>query len=215
MIFLAISGSEGARVRLNEARHIPVRLRYFSPEDNQRESRSMISGIKLGRILRYTTEARSQGALLTLPDLSVLLGVNVSTIRHQIAKHPNVVAPTRGRIKDIGRGVTHKAQIVELYLQMHTETEIVDRTGHTYKSVEAYLKEFARVVTLADQGMNTVMIRRVTGRSMSLVQVYLELYRRYDQPEYYFRLAQLRNVFALEGSKKGLLSPSPTGGAEK
>lgn len=127
-----------------------------------------------------------------------------------------MVVPTWGRVKDIGRGVPHKAEIVELYLQMHTETEIVERTGHTYESVEAYLREFARVVTLADQGMNYVMIRRVTGRSLALVKAYLELYRRYDQPDYYFRLAQLRNVFAKEehlAPKKGRLSPSLTGGA--
>jgi len=120
--------------------------------------------------------------------------------------HPEVVVPTRGRVKDIGRGVSHKVQIVELYLQMHTETEIVDRTGHSYESVEAYLKEFARVVTLADQGMNPVMIRRVTGRSMTLVEAYLDLYRRYDEPDYHFRLAQIRQVFARDRSddpKKG------------
>jgi hypothetical protein len=64
--------------------------------------------------------------------------------------------------------------------------------------------------------MNAVMIRRVTGRSMALVKAYLELYRRYDQPDYHFRLAQLSNVFAREellGQKKGRLSPSLTGGA--
>jgi hypothetical protein len=38
------------------------------------------------------------------------------------------VVPTRGRMRDIGRGVTHKTWIVELYLQMHSETEIVERT---------------------------------------------------------------------------------------
>ena len=27
-----------------------------------------------------------------------------------------VVVPTRGRVKDIGRGVTHRTRIVELYL---------------------------------------------------------------------------------------------------
>lgn len=128
---------------------------------------------------------------MTLPDLAVPMGIHVDAIRRQLSAHLEVVVPIRGRMKDIGRGVTHKTKIVELYLEMHTETEIVEHTGHTYESVEAYLKEFARVVTLANQGLNPMMTQGVTGRSMALVQAYLDLYRRYDQPGYYFRLAQL------------------------
>lgn len=222
MIFLAISADEGARARLVEARHIPVRLRYFTEDDALEgpygDCPSKVSGLKFNRLVRYATEARAQGALLTLPDLAVLMGIHVDAIRRQLAAHPEVVVPTRGRLKDIGRGVTHKAEIVEMYLQMHTETEIVERTGHSYESVEAYLREFARVVTLADQGMNPVMIRRVTGRSMALVKAYLELYRRYDKPDYHFRLAQLRNVFTrgeILGQKKGRHFPYLIGGAER
>jgi sulfite reductase beta subunit-like hemoprotein len=70
--------------------------------------------------------------------------------------------------------------------------------GHSYESVEEYLREFARVLTLADRGMNAVMIRRVTGRSMALVQAYMDLYRKYDEPDYHFRLAQIRQVFVRE-----------------
>jgi len=200
LVFFAIDADEGARAKLTEARHIAVKLNYFTEEDAERgpysESPKRVAELKFGRIVRYATESRAQGALLSLPDLAVLMGIHVDAIRRQLAAHPGMVVPTRGRVKDIGRGVTHRAQIVELYLQMHTESEIVDRTGHAYESVEAYLREFARVVTLADRGMNAVMIRRVTGRSMALVEAYLALYRRYDLPEYHFRLAQMRRVFA-------------------
>jgi hypothetical protein len=214
MVFLAISAAEGAQSRLAEARHIPVRLQYLVPEDVP-NSVHRVSDLKFGRLVRYAAEARAQGALLTLPDLAVLLGIHVDAIRHQIDSHPEVVVPTRGRMRDIGRGISHKARIVELYLQMHTETEIVDRTGHAYESVEAYLREFARVVTLADRGMNAVMIRRITGRSLALVEAYLDLYRRYDRPDYHFRLAQIRNVFARDeilAQKRGPVFRSRTGG---
>jgi hypothetical protein len=221
LVFFAIGCEEGARARLSQARHVPVRLHYFTPEDAQcgPDSRrpTRVAELKFGRILRYATEARAQGALLTLPDLAVLLGIHVDAIRRKLALHRDVVVPTRGRIKDIGRGLSHRTQIVELYLQMHTETEIVDRTGHSYESVESYLREFARVVGLADRGMIAVMIRRVTGRSMALVEAYLELYRRYGRPEYHFRLAHLRQAFAREetlGLKKRL-SPFHTGGAAR
>jgi hypothetical protein len=210
MVFFAIHADEGPRAKLAEARHVPVRLTYFSREDllrgPQSGSPTRVAELKFARILRYATDTRAQGALLSLPDLGVLMGIHVDAIRRQLSSHSAVVIPTRGRIKDIGRGVSHKSRIVELYLQMHTETEIVERTGHCYESVEADLREFARVVSLADRGMNAVMIRRVTGRSMALVEAYLELYRRYERPEYHFRLAQLRRVFARDdeaGEKKG------------
>jgi hypothetical protein len=201
-VFFAISSDEGAAARLDEARLVPVELTYFDDSDRERgpdgDSPTRVSDLKFGRILRYATQARAQGALLTLPDLAVLNGIHVCAIRRQVNAHPEVVVPTRGRVKDIGRSVSHKVKIVELYLQMYTETEIVDKSGHSYESVEEYLREFARVLTLADRGMNAVMIRRVTGRSMALVQAYMDLYRKYDEPDYHFRLAQIRQVFVRE-----------------
>lgn len=222
VVFFAISADEGARAKLREAKHLPVRLAFFTEEDLSAGPRSdtptKVHDLKFGRILRYATQARAQGALLTLPDLALLLGMHVSAIRHKLKAHPEIVVPTRGSINDIGRGVTHKAQIVELYLQMHTETEIVDRTGHSYEAVENYLRDFARIVALCDQGLNKVLIRRAIGRSLGLVEAYLALYERYDQPDHHFRLAQLRHAFVrpdLLAEKKGLPSPSHTRGAAR
>jgi len=219
MVFFALAAEEGPRSTVAEGRHVPVEISFYTPADAScgpyGASPTRVAEMKFGRILRYATEARSQGALLSVPDLAVLMGIHGDAVRRQIARHPQIVVPTRGRIKDIGRGVSHKVQIIELYLQMHTETEIVDRTGHSYESVEAYLREFARILTLAEQGMNQVMIRRITGRSMGLVESYLELCRRYQRPEYYFRLAHLRRAFTrpdrVDG-KKGAFR-FPTGGA--
>jgi hypothetical protein len=210
VVVFAIDGGEGARARLAEAKLVPVRLAFFTHQDAllgpKSGARTRVSEMKFARIERYAKQARAQGALLTLPDLAVLLGMHVDAVRHHIAEHPDVVVPTRGRMRDIGRGMTHKTWIVELYLQMHSETEIVERTQHAYESVEAYLREFVRVMTLADRGMNAVMIRRVTQRSLSLVNAYLELYDRYDRPEHHFRLSQLRQAFTLDDvlhDKKG------------
>jgi hypothetical protein len=218
MLFFAVSAAEGPRAELAEAEHVAVRLKFFTAADGEVGLTTQVSKLKFDRILRYATEARAQGALLTLPDIAVIMGIHADTVQRHLAARPDVVVPTRGRVKDIGPGITHKAEIVELYLSMHTETEIVERTGHSYESVEAYLREFARIVILSDKGMNTVMIRRVTGRSMSLVEAYLELYKRYNKPDYYFRLGQLKNVFArdeLLTEKGGPSTLSPIGGADR
>jgi hypothetical protein len=199
-VFLAISSEEGPRTRLSEGKVIAVCLEYFHSDDIKvgpcGSHKNRVSDLKFSRIVRYATQARKQGALLSLADLAMLMGIGVDSIRRLLRLNKQIVVPTRGLIKDIGRGVSHKSQIVELYLQLYTETEIMERTGHSYESIEAYLKEFARVVALASQGLNAVMIRRVTGRSMALVNCYLEIYRKYDNdPDYVFRMEQLKKVF--------------------
>lgn len=232
-VFLAISSEEGPRTRLSEGKVIAVCLEYFHSDDVEVGPcgchKNRVSDLKFSRILRYATQARKQGALLSLADLAMLMGIGVDSIRRLLRLNKQTVVPTRGLIKDIGRGVSHKGQIVELYMQLYTETEIMERTGHSYESIEAYLKEFARVVALASQGLNAVMIRRVTGRSMALVNYYLEIYRKYDNdPDYVFRMEQLKKVFlrpekpgeiegevnsdsAISGKKKRPSSRIPTG----
>jgi hypothetical protein len=199
-VFLAISCEEGPRTRLSEGKVIAVCLEYFHSDDVKKgpcgSHKNRVRDLKFSRIVRYATQARKQGALLSLADLAMLMGMGVDSIRRLLRLNKEIVVPTRGLIKDIGRGVSHKGQIVELYLQLYTETEIMERTGHSYESIEAYLKEFARVVALASQGLNAVMIRRVTGRSMALVNCYLEIYRKYDNDaDYVFRMEQLKKVF--------------------
>jgi hypothetical protein len=207
-VFLAISSEEGPRTRLSEGNVMAVRLEYFHHDDVKVGPRgcnkNRVSDLKFFRIVRYATQARKQGALLSLADLAMLMGMGVDSIRRLLRLNKQTVVPTRGLIKDIGRGVSHKGQIVELYMQLYTETEIVERTGHSYESIEAYLKEFARVVALASQGLNAVMIRRVTGRSMALVNCYLEIYRKYDSDaDYVFRMEQLKKVFLRRQAPRG------------
>jgi len=47
---------------------------------------------------------------------------------------------------------------------------------------------------LHEQGMAAPMIRKVTGRSTRLIQVYLELVKEYSRPEYAFRFNYLRTL---------------------
>ncbi len=211
MIFLAISSEEGPRTRLSEGKILPVCLEYFSRGDLEIggpwcKHKNRLCDLKSTRIRRYTSQTFKQGALLSLPDIAMLMGIGVDTVRNLIKAKANdgVIIPTRGLIKDIGRGVSHKCKIIELYLQMYTETEIVDRSGHTYESIEAYIKEFARVVVLSESGLNAVMIRQVTGRSMTLVNAYLDLYRKYDEnPDYVFRLEHIKRSFARDRDRDG------------
>ena len=96
------------------------------------------------------------------------MGIHPEAVRRLVDSRPKVIIPARGSECDIGGGVTHRRNVIELYLQMHTETEIVARTGHSYESIQNYIKEFARVWLLRQQGLPPPMICRVTGVLCSL-----------------------------------------------
>lgn len=209
VVYWAVAANEPPGKPLEACRLVPVRISLLDPGDLAGESANRVSGMKFKKIVRYATQAKSQGGYLSYADLGYLLGIHTEAIRRLIGEHPKLIVPLRGHECDIGRGVTHRKKIMELYLQMYTETEIASRTGHSLESIENYIKEFAAVLVMAERGMGPTLIRRVLGRSMRLVKTYLELVREYSgQPEYSLRLQHLRQVFlAREGrtSKRGLM----------
>jgi hypothetical protein len=108
-IFFAISSDEGPRTRLSEGKIVPACLKYFSEDEHHLGPRgchkNRVSDLKFARILRYTTQARKQGGLLSIPDLAMLMGIGIDAIRRLIKSNAKIVVPTRGLIKDMGRSV--------------------------------------------------------------------------------------------------------------
>jgi hypothetical protein len=208
IIFPAVAIDESAGKPLSACRMVPVALKYLTEEDFSwndpgKGKDDCVSPIKFGKMLRYTTAARYQGGVLTQGDLCYLLGIHTNCIRRLIKAHEQVVLPTRGNECDIGPGVTHKEKIVELYLQMYTETDIAQRTKHSYASIEQYIKDFSAVACLSEQGLNEVMLRKVMGCSMKLIKTYRALYERYNTKDYAFRLAQIRQLFTCHRDEYG------------
>ena len=75
-----------------------------------------------------------------MADLAFLIGMSTGALEAAI-RRCELFVPTRGMIMDIGPGVTHRAEIVRLYVEGYTEPEIVRRTQHTYDSVASrYLR---------------------------------------------------------------------------
>jgi len=82
------------------------------------------------KVLRLTDEAYEQGGLLTQEDLARLLQVSSRTIRSDIAEliiDGNTIH-TRGFEHDIGRGISHKTRIVDLYLSGYAYASIMHQT---------------------------------------------------------------------------------------
>lgn len=155
------------------------------------------------RILRLTEEAYIQGGLLTQEDLGRLLQVSSRTIRSDIKdliRDGNTVH-TRGYDHDIGRSVSHKTKIVDLYLSGYTYDEIIRRTRHSAHSIKRYVSSFGRLLLMLNHNLNNIHeISRLLNQSERLTKEYLGLYEKYKQgdkwPRSYIELIeQLRVLY--------------------
>jgi hypothetical protein len=161
------------------------------------------------RLLRMTEEAVDQGGVLTQEDLARLLQTGVRTIRRDVRqlRGEGQWVPTRGALKEIGRGQSHKAKIVEMYLRRMTYTEISRRARHAASSIKRYVETFGRVVVLWEKGVREPgEVGYVIGISERLAREYLALRARYDQAEHRDRLEeiarQVRRALGGDGEEK-------------
>jgi hypothetical protein len=177
MTFLAISGDTPPGRPIAESKREPINLTVDSPDDLVAFLDS-VSALRRSKIQRLTREAQEQGALLTQEDLARLLCASRSTIKRDIAqlRTEGIDVPTRGQVKDIGKGVSHKGRIVGDWLAGYTFSEIKQRRRHSIHSIERYCSDFQRVVRLHVHGLSVAEMRQSTGMSERLVKEYLTLY---------------------------------------
>jgi len=143
------------------------------------------------RIQRLLGEAVEQGAMATQEDLAQVLQVSVRTIKRDCKQlqEQRVYLPTRGKVQGIGRGQTHKAQIVGRWLAGETYDQITLHTHHSLVSVQRYIRTFVRVIHMSQQGFSEDQIALLMEISRPLVKEYLAVYRQNDSPECRERLA--------------------------
>jgi hypothetical protein len=177
MTFLAVSVDTPPGRPMKECKRVPVNLTLDSPDDLEALHHG-IAALRRSKIQRVTREAQDQGALLTQEDLARLLCASRSTVKRDIAhlRSQGIDVPTRGQMKDIGRGVSHKTCIVRDWLAGYTFSEIKRRRWHTLGSIERYCMAFQRVIHLHAHGLSVEETRVSTGLSERLVQEYLDLY---------------------------------------
>ena len=166
-------------------------------EDRQVLQRHGRLALRRVRIPRLLDEALAQHAVATQEDLAQALQVSVRTIKRDCAhlRAQGTYLPTRGHLHGIGRGQTHKAQIVGRWLQGETYDQIALHTHHSPTSIRRYIQAFVRVVHLHRQGFAESQIALLLEISRPLAREYLAVYRQHDAPEQRERLeAQLRRL---------------------
>lgn len=143
------------------------------------------------RIQRLLTEAVAQGGVASQEDLARVLHVEPRTIKRDCAalSKKGIYLPTRGNLKGIGRGQTHKALIVARWLRGETYDQIARATHHSLISVKRYVQTFSRVVDLHQQGISEEEIALMLQMGWALVADYLAVYKKHDTPFIRQRLA--------------------------
>jgi len=153
-------------------------------EDYELHRQEGPTALRRHRVQRLLDEAVTQGAVASQEDLARVLQVSVRTIKRDCAAlaAQGVYLPTRGNLKGIGRGQTHKALIVGRWLQGETYDQISRATHHSVSSVQRYVQAFCRVMQLHQQGLATEEIALLLQVGWPLVADYQALYTQHATP---------------------------------
>lgn len=136
--------------------------------------------LRQNRIQRLCEEALEQQGIISQEDLARHLGCSVRTIKRDIKeiRDRGIEVITRGVLHNIGRGQTHKVQVINLYLAGHTYSEIKRQTHHSTGSIKRYLDSFIKVLLAQRRKIyRQRAISQVTGLSEYLVGQYQQLIR--------------------------------------
>jgi hypothetical protein len=128
------------------------------------------------QIQRIVTAAAEQGGLLTLAELSVILGLSYEAVRgcvQEIEVETGKPVLLKGYKMDQGSRPTHKGAIIALSEQGLQPPDIAHESGHNLKSVERYLKDYERVCMLLKQGLKVEAISAIIGLGKHVVQEYV------------------------------------------
>ncbi len=175
-------------------------------EDQQVLQKHGRRALRRKRILRLLEEAIEQGGVATQEDLAQALHTSLRTIKRDFAelRSRGIYLPCRGNLQGVGRGQTHKAQIIERWLQGATYDQLALQTHHSVTSIQRYIRAFVQVVQLHRRGLSESQIALVLRIGNSLVREYLVIYRQNDSAEYRERLeSQLQRLIKANRPKKG------------
>ncbi len=163
---------------------VPVVLTLVSDDDiSKLENGLKVSEHKQNVIARILKEAYSQGALLSMRDVSLLMGITDSYATYNRKKYEEkhkINLPHPGNLQDMGSCMTHKYQIIyKCVVEKKDPVVAAKETNHSIKAVEHYLKNFNRVKTLYLDDKDENYIHLVTSLSLKLIAQYVSIINQY------------------------------------
>ena len=178
-------------------------------EDREVARQHGVTHLRQMRIQRLLGEAIEQEAMATQEDLAHALHVSVRTIKRDCAElqERGIYLPTRGNLRGIGRGQTHKGQIVHRWLSGNTYDQVAYHTHHSLTCVKRYIETFVRVVQLHEKGFTVGEISLTVQIGVPLVEEYLALYQQNNTSFCRQRLQeQIERLNGTAAIKKGVWS---------
>jgi len=178
-VFIAVATKAPAGVPIKQCPKVRVVLTHLSRSEDLRVLREHgASAKRRQQMMRMAVEAQEQGALLSQEDLALILDCDVRTIRADNRKlsQEEILVPTRGTVRDIGPGVTHKVKVIKLWLSGKEALEIARQLNHSLKAVERYIQTFCRVVYAQRKMRNILKTALVVGISVAAAGNYWDLH---------------------------------------
>jgi len=182
VLYPAIDREEkaGYAKKIKDTRQKICILRLYTEEELEELSYGKsLTEILPERIYRIAKEAYEQGCVLIQPDLMILTGASLTSIRKGIKKweekNPDKLIPLRGSIHDMGGTITHKKIIINYHLRGYLTSEIAKLTNHRPENVDRYIDDFERVLLCVKDGMEIRRIMFYTGLSEHLIKEYIEI----------------------------------------
>ena len=157
----------------------PIILTYVATEDVESFRHGFTSRqLRINRLVRWCHQAYDQGALLTQLDLAVLLNVCdavVSDYVNEWQRASGDILPTRGNIHDLSGAITHKKEIITLYLQGYLTPTIAAKTKHSKEAVDRYIRDYESVKVVRAATADIDNISQITRLSRRVISQYLDL----------------------------------------
>lgn len=181
LLFEIVSDKAPPQLALKSCPMVTVLLTLDAGEKdiNVKEQKGVIA-LRHHRLERLCHEAYQQGGLLTVEDLAHrLLNCGERTISRDIAqlRKKGVTLPLRSTVKDMGRSITHRAAIIQQWLNGKEYTDISRSTCHSIDAVGNYVDKFKRTIALKHEGYDIQSISFLVKLSTSLVKEYINIYQ--------------------------------------
>jgi hypothetical protein len=185
---IVVSSDVAPNVPLAEAKQQMVTLTFDSgAEDLEIRKEQGVVGLRRARMQRMAIEAFQQGGLMTIEDFAYrVFNCGVRTLLGDLAalRDQDIVVPLRSTVKDMGRAITHRKLIIELWLQGKEYSEIARASFHSVEAVYNYVDKFKRSITLMQEGFDINTTGFLVKVSPKLAEEFLRIYKDADIVEH-------------------------------
>lgn len=146
-------------------------------EDRQVRRAGGVIALRRHRFVRLCEEAFQQGGLLTLEGVADLFNCAVRTLVSDLGavRLQGIIPPLRSTVKDMGRALTHRTQIVTRWLAGEEYSEIAAATCHSVASVAGYVEKYKRCAALIGAGFDGESVALIARLSPALVRAFASL----------------------------------------